>query len=245
MTSSRRGAHSGFMRNGYCVTDSDTSCARVQLLRANGVERPIDKASRDRFQIGFNNENDFCNNLEQQRIPYLANVEAIKGRFTGHADVVVGDTVYELKSVTSANVWRNVLQGKYKLSNLAQLIGYMWALDKQHGKLVYTLYVDSARSGEVEFSVRLSDSGVITMDGVIIEFTLQDWLDHHRYLLNEMDNRYLHPDRPTNPGDVWSTPCSWCFWNPVCDRFNVFKDTAEEFISKCTTHLANKGVNND
>lgn len=231
---STRGAHSSFVKDGYCHTDSNVGCSRILLLRERGVQEVHDAATLARFKVGMDNEAYYCRTFLQGLI-YRTDVQLAKGDFMGHADVITHDTVYELKSVTSENVWKNVQNGKYKLSNLAQLIGYMWASGKGDGVLAYTMYRGDplAPISTKQFSVKLCDDGTIVVDGVLITYTLQDWHAHQAYLLHDLNGTHLHVDMPLSPGESFFTPCTWCFANNVCDKFNAFTQTTNEFVELC------------
>lgn len=232
-TKTIRGAHSGFMRDGYCHTDSAVSCGRVMRLRVESVEERHDAATLARFEIGKNNEYFFLQTLTEE---YQHDVEIITGDFEGHADVVTDKCVYELKSVTSKNVWKKVQQGKYKLSNLAQLVGYMITLNRPAGILVYTLYEDENPISSVEFNITIVNEQIF-VNNKFIRYSVPDWRAHQLYLKNQLDSEYLDPDRPMNPDDSFFTPCTWCKWNSVCDTFNAFEETADTFIERCRSLL--------
>lgn len=241
----RRGAHSGFMKNGYCHTDSSVSCGRVQLLRAKGVEEVHNEATLARFALGKNNETDQHTDWAMFGTEFLPDVEVVKERFEGHADAVIGTTVYELKSVTSPYVWRNVKQGKYKLSNLAQVVGYMWALNLTKGVLAYTRYENEERKETISFDIGLNEYNEIFVNAKFSGYTLEDWRQHHEYLLNDLDNDFVSVDRPVDPSSSWFAPCTFCKWNPVCDRFNAYKQTSKDFVNECKAYLEHEGKKND
>lgn len=238
--SKTRGAHSGFMKNGYCHTDSNASCARILLLRNRGVEETHDEATLARFKVGTDNEDYFCRTF-LSGLQYQTDVPLSRGDFMGHADVVTHDTVYELKSVTSERVWKAVLDGKYKLSNLAQLVGYLWASGLQDGVLAYTMYRETALKlipvFTKQFSVKLADTGAIIVDGVQVEYTLQEWHSHQTYLISDLNGTHLQPDMPLNPNDAFFTPCTYCWVNSVCDKFNAFTQPTDEFVEACKNQL--------
>lgn len=234
-----RGAHSGFLKDNYCHTDGAVACQRVMLLRDRGVEEYKSPETLERFALGNGNENYFCDT-------FLAGVEhqrdvLIEGpNFEGHADAIAGDTVYELKSVTSNNVWRNVCSGDYKLSNLAQLVGYMLMSGRDYGVLAYTKYVDKKPTDTIQFAVKLTSSGAIVVNGVFTKYTTVDWWNHHKYMVAGLLENWLNPDRPVDPKFGFNAPCMWCTWNPVCDKFNAFTQDSEKFVDMCRESIKPK-----
>lgn len=225
-----RGAHSGFMRNGYVHTDSNVSCGRVMLLRAHGVEEHKDAATLARFAIGHRNEEVYCEQYLKD-VPHERDVLLSTDTFEGHADVVTDDAVYELKSVTSPKVWSNAKAGKYKLSNLAQLVGYMIVGGRDAGWLCYTFYEGGEPKATVQFEVTF-DVMAIHVNGAPTGYCKSDWWEHHFYMLRELNSvGPLHPDQPVDPSNNFGTPCTWCPFSSVCDSFNPWRGSKEEFIA--------------
>ena len=64
--------------------------------------------------------------------------------FVGHVDFINEDFIYELKSVTSKNTYRDVFRKeKPKAQNILQLATYMVALERDKGKLIYGSFIDT------------------------------------------------------------------------------------------------------
>lgn len=241
-----RGAHSAFLVEGVIHTSDQASCPRVALLRSRDVQQKHDEATLARFEIGHQNEVYFCDTF-LQHTDYQSDKEVVRGFFTGHADLVVRDTVYELKSVTSKNVYKKVFdKGQYKLSNLAQLIGYMWASGNRSGILAYTFWEEKAEEDvdnkyskshkpgiTRQFSVSLLDDGAIVVDGLVIDYTLAQWYNHHKLLVESINRPMVHVDFPFNPQDEWTNPCKWCPFHKVCESFNPRTESVESFVEQC------------
>lgn len=243
-----RGAHSGFLVNGEILGTDKNCCPRAVLLRANGVEEVHDEATLARFAVGNRNEDYFCDNILKGQL-LQRDAEVIRDYFTGHADIIVGDTVYELKSVTSKNVQKKVFEkGEYKLSNLAQLVGYMWASGRRNGVLAYTFWEEveggsdysatHAPGSTRSFAVAITDFGHIIVDGVFIPYTLKHWHDHHKMLVDAVNKPEIPQIFPKNPSEPWASPCMYCPFKAVCHALPARKVSPKSFVAAARKELA-------
>jgi hypothetical protein len=184
--------------------------------------------------------------------------------FEGHADVVSDSMVYELKSVSSPNVYRQIFKrSKPKIANIVQLVGYMLASDRYVGKLVYGAYVDVVEyttltqlsKDEVlelvkdfkpeikSFHVTVdSETGDIKVDGLLQDFTTADliafWKETATFL-NAPEDTPL-PARPTDITKKNGNVCFFCNKKAICAVSETmtkksFLTATQDFINKRNT----------
>lgn len=148
-----RFGNSAFFINGKVITNKE-GCLRIILLRANGIEMPIQPQTRKTFALGHANEEVFIENyIKPLNCEYEVEKEFLnttkEGTFeVGHCDVIAYNVdtkepvVFELKSVSSINSHKEyILRDKYKTDNLAQLINYMHMAKANEGYLVYSSFI--------------------------------------------------------------------------------------------------------
>jgi hypothetical protein len=148
-----RFGNSAFFINGKVITNKE-GCLRIILLRANGIEMPIQPQTKKTFALGHANEEVFIENYikplncEFEKEKEFLNTTK-EGTFeVGHCDIIAYNVdtkapiVFELKSVSSINSHKEyVLRDKWKTDNLAQLINYMHLAKSEEGYLVYSSYI--------------------------------------------------------------------------------------------------------
>jgi len=254
-----RGSNTGLFINGQFLSQYDSSCPRTILIRDLGLEErkgddfPVFVLGRD-FERWFK-----TTLITEYTEEYLAKFDITENiGFEGHADVVVGDTVYELKSLTSMNTERQVFKrGKPKKGNLIQLIGYMLSSDRVKGKLIYGSYTDvieyktllELTADEVLeivknysprlkiFNVELTDVGKVLVDGIEQNFVVDNivdfWQESAKFL--EQDENAPLPAKPADM-DGKGNPCFFCPMNKVCLQNPVskkqFTEMAQNLIDK-------------
>jgi hypothetical protein len=146
--------NSAFAKNGDVITNKE-GCLRIVLLRAHGVESKISPQTKKTFALGHANEKVFVENyivnnpdiesfIEEKEYLQLFDNGTSK---VGHSDVVAIGTngtpiIFELKAVSSVSKHKDyVLNGEYKLDNLAQCVNYMLHFKAPVGYLVYSSYI--------------------------------------------------------------------------------------------------------
>lgn len=237
-----RGSATGLNINGNYLSGYEASCARTAMIRNAGLQEQKEN-SFPVFVLGRYFETWFKSQL---LCPYEEEVEAKfeiipEVTFEGHADLLVDETVYELKSVSSLNTHRQVFtKGIFKKANLIQLCGYLLATEHTKGRLVYGSYVDvleykallqlteaevleiaSETTPQIKiFDVELTDSGEVVVDGKVQDFHTDDilkfWKELAAYLLTE-ETEPLAP-RPLDIEKGKGTACFFCSNKSICDK---------------------------
>lgn len=263
MTKQLRGGNSvGYIRRGVLYSDSSSGCLRRILLRAHGVEETNhNKRTLNVFALGVYSEELFeeiylAGKFEYDRekqivVPLSKNVE-----FSGRSDYVVKspDCVYELKSCTSKNTYKKVFKdGQWKQDNLVQLVNYMLFWEIAVGKLCYTSYCDLldyktlgdfteervkelARESKKEtrvFDVVFDWEGFVCVDGKRTELNVTEVLSFQQSACNALENDIVCVDRPQQETESMFNACYSCPARTVCDRFEQFRFSSEQFVAEC------------
>lgn len=220
-------------------TDYATGCIRNLLLKSYGLQESLKQETSAR---GAANEARFIRNLApeeavgveiERNSPCNAVTPAVE--WGGRSDLVrlpdkLGDAqllphIWELKSTGSKNKLRDLRVGKYTTENLAQLVAYMSDFAVDTGSLVYSYYAVNKDSGfdemlyEREFKVTIDDVGMIVVDNQPTAFHVADQLDHRLAAAEALDNNIVW-DRPYNWSASWGSPCTFCPFKNVCDRYD-------------------------
>jgi CRISPR/Cas system-associated exonuclease Cas4 (RecB family) len=245
-----RGGNSAFFKDGKFHSHDQSGCPRQVLLRAHGIEAPVDDLRTQKtFNIGFLNEELFVKHYMQGL--FTSTDHAInepiteKVNFEGHADVVTEDLVFELKSVTSKSTWEQVSKGKPKLSNIAQCVNYMLSQRVQKGYLVYSLYayVQGLELPDIFFEIFIDNDGNILLNGNQTGYSLTDIVSDRHTKAKVLENNEVYPERPVNPTGKQS-PCFYCPFQSVCDKWDKatqnkstekFLDRAKEIVNAIKT----------
>ena len=210
------------------------------MLRAHGIENPVDDIRTQKtFNVGFLNEDLFVKHYMSQ-LPHCVDYaidEPIteKINFEGHADVVTDDLVFELKSVTSRNTWEQVRKGTPKISNVAQCVNYMVSREVQRGYLVYSLYayVQGLELPDIFFEITIDDDGNIMVNGKETGYHVEHIVADRQTKARVLEDNTVFPDRPVAAKKGDKSPCFYCPFKMVCDRWDKGElETTEEFLQK-------------
>jgi hypothetical protein len=203
------------------------------------VEEPTDNIrTKKTFAIGHINEKLF---VEHYLSDSFIRTEALISEpitaltnFEGHADIEAEGLIFELKSVTSNNTWKQVMAGKPKIANLAQLTSYMLSRRVSEGYLVYSLfaYVAGIDLPDVFFKVSIDNEGEILVNSKATGFSLEHIVSDRRNKAMVLENDIVYGERPVNPGGEKS-PCFYCPFKTVCDSWDKKEiTTTSQFIGK-------------
>lgn len=258
-----RGSNSGFIINGEVITSDPSGCLRTVLIRDLKLPEELPNTSFSNVMtIGAFNEDAFFALAHFNGVPTLLREELLtevisdKVIFTGHADFMNGDTVYETKSITSKRVHAAVIKkGVYKVSNLAQLVRYMLVSNRLKGELVYTSYIDKldyselsflnkkevisramASAGETrKFIIEIAQDGAILVDRELTPFHVQHSWEHLHQAAEFLVSSSNLPPRPAR--SVSSDPCFFCPLKAVCETSPA---TKKEFLELATATILSK-----
>lgn len=259
MTLQIRGGNAGLFRNGEYRTDSNNGCPRMIKLRSYGFQAGVeDPATLKVFKLGHMFEDWFA--VEN---PGLTREHCVKFNisqkveFVGHVDFMSDDYLYELKSVTSKNTYREVFKkGKPKEQNLLQLITYMVALERDKGKLIYGSYTKKITYEQfeelgddefeemcetlvpddtIEFHIHMCEDGHFYCNNVELDIHITDitefWQEASLMILDEDV-----PPKPTKLAEKnFFGPCHFCPAKNICasdyDSWDQFYLTVKNFIA--------------
>lgn len=239
-----RGSNSSFFKNKEFHTESSAGCPRIALLRSHGLEEPKNTVrTRKTFALGHVNEEIFCEHymadilhLREKAIEEKVTDQTV---FIGHSDVVTQNTVFELKSVSSKGVWEGIKEGRYKKSNLAQLVNYMISLEYTKGYLVYSLYayVDGIDLADIFFEVEIREDGGIYVDGNYSDYTVKNLLDARKEMAAVVEENKVFPRRPKSGK---SGACKYCPFSKVCKEIEETGETDTEKFLNQTKEIINE-----
>ena len=255
-----RGGNAGLYKNTEYRTDTSNGCPRIIKLRAHGFQPAITEASTQKvfklghlFETWFAVENPSLTPEHEVRFSITEDVE-----FVGHVDFINDDFIYELKSVTSKNTFRDVFKKKKpKEQNLLQLITYMVALERDKGKLIYGSFIntitydkfetlgddefeqmceDIKPDDTIEFFITLSSDGQFYCDGNPLDISVSDicefWDKASQMIMDEEV-----PDKPTRLNEKnYFGPCHFCDMKNICasdyDSWDEFYHTVKNFVAQ-------------
>lgn len=255
-----RGGNAAIFRNGEFRTDSSSGCVRIAKLRSNDFQAAIDEPRTLKvFKIGHMFEDWF---QYQSKTP-LKKEEQVKFEinkdveFIGHIDYMDDEFLYELKSVTSKNTYRDVFKKKKpKMQNVLQLATYMVALERDKGKLIYGSFLktvsydqleelgddefedmcDTLKPDELmEFNIHMCENGHFYCNNVEIGIHILDITE----FWNEAAKLIINKDIPPRPEKLDSKsffgPCDYCPLKDICaneyDSWDEFYQTVKNSIA--------------
>jgi hypothetical protein len=254
-----RGGNAGVFKNGEFRTDTSNGCPRVIKMRAHGFQAGVVEASTAKvFKVGHLFEEWFAHENPGLIAEHPVTFNITEGvDFAGHIDFVGQEFIYELKSVTSKNTYRDVFKKKKpKDQNLLQLITYMVALERDKGKLIYGSFTKTITydmfeelgddefeemcetlkpDDTIEYFVEIQPNGEIHCDGKLIDITVTDVCE----FWNQAAAMVLDEDVPAKPGKLneknYFGPCHFCDLKNICasdyDSWDQFYHTVKNFVA--------------
>lgn len=254
-----RGGNAAIYRNGEIRTDTSSGCPRMFKLRSIGFQPAInDPRTLKVFKLGQMFEDWYGDNnpqLEKEReVRFEVNDDV---EFIGHIDYSDEEYLYELKSVTSKNTFREVFKKKKpKMQNVLQLATYMVALERDKGKLIYGSFTNTLQydmledldddkfedicdtlkpDATMEFNITISDSGTFSCDGEEIDLHVSDIVE----FWEAASQIILDDEVPVKPEKINSKsffgPCDFCELKNICaneyDSWDEFYLTVKNFVA--------------
>lgn len=252
------GSSSGFMWGDLVISKYSSPCLRNIYLKAWGIYTGL---SDPKYAVlGALNEERY-EKEDVASYPDLKSAEReqeIKNPlsfnssylFSGRADFVTESygnpnvVVHENKSADSTNTRLEVIRkGNYVPENLAQLVSYMDQKKTPYGVLSYDFY-ERGKSKKQEdvskwyrregrrFAVEINKNGIILVDQQASLFSIRDLWDHQKAQVRCIENDEIGP-RPYNWEQKWGSPCTFCKFKPVCDRWDSEEiKTTKEFVEE-------------
>jgi hypothetical protein len=239
---------SGFVRNGE-VHGGPSACPRKILLRDHGIEPTPPEGSEEwyrsqlTFGIGHVGEDVFArylvaNQKEFKQEWFVCGKLDEDTEIAGSVDFIVEGTPYELKCISSTNVYEKVfVKNEFKTENLCQLANYMLELEVDAGVLQYTSVVYhkatkwKAKPEVKKFLVKIDEEGNFLVDNKTV-FTVEEMLEHRELARWCLVNQTVWAGRPKSEG--FFDACGLCWWRDVCDAFDSKEiNKTEDFLTRC------------
>lgn len=240
---------SGFLVGEAVHCTYNGPCLRNILALSNGLWDQIDPVYA---QVGALNEEAYEKKIPpglkySRELPIRHPVAAVPDvDCSFRADFVFEDRVVELKSVVSENSASRTIgkSGKPKLDNLAQVTAYMVSLAKDKAELIYTQYKKSDELWKEHksrtYNIAVDAEGFLRVDGLSSGYTVYDYIAHRNEAAKVVSTQTVGP-RPNNAYARYGSPCTYCPWNKVCERFDEGRITSSgEFINECKKVLEAK-----
>jgi len=240
-----RGGTAGVMlQDGTLISEYANQCLRQKLIKAAGILTPNTLRDEITFANGLAWEGVFTalksssvwDSFEDQ-VEVVVQTE--HGPWYGTADFVATykgtKIVLDTKTIQSVGSYVALRAGEVKVDNIAQLLGYMIALDAKVGALACATTFSMSKSfmgkalqekcgGSITpdmhiITVKIIDAKVLIQSGEVIkywEYTIEDVLRYRDYQVRMLRDKLVAP-RPITPGG--SKPCFNC---PMFNTCNVF-----------------------
>ena len=80
-----------------------------------------------------------------------------------------------------------------------------------------------------EFKVEFGKSGEILVDGVAYPLTVRDQLTHQLNSAEVLRDEVIW-DRPDNADSAWKSPCKFCTYKEVCNKYDQGKIKSKEEV---------------
>lgn len=244
-----RGSSAGIFRNSEFLSDANNACPRKSYLRHLNIQEKPNAFTKIIFGLGFQFERYFADNWKFVGTPQFE-VAVHDDNFTGHADVVDDEFVYETKSCSSKNTYAQVYKkGIAKSNHIFQLCHYLIALERTKGRLCYGSYVtkdlDYSKMKQMQhvqiakllenaipeirvFDVTIEEAGFIHVNGEPYEnLHVSEFLNFRTELTSIIEQNELPPRVESLKLSGWTNPCQFCPLATLCET-NV--TNLEEFV---------------
>lgn len=225
-------------------TDSPSGCLRSIVISAQGIRTDI---APEYQLIGATHEHQHMRKLGA-RLAFRE--RSIQRELTPHVTqsgrMDFGTTdgeIHETKATSSEYTKRSAIgKGEPKANHVAQLVTYLINTKTPKGRLIYGYYEENAEgflvlAGQREIEVAIDEAGNILIDGATYEWTVADQLAHTTLATAALEAIPAVPERPANAEQQWGSPCGYCTFKSVCDRYDAgqemdFFDEAREAAAK-------------
>jgi hypothetical protein len=228
---------SGFLWGRQPVTTYDSGCFRsIAWSTANrDLRGSIPTAYA---MVGARHEYNHAGRLHDEGVAFhreLSMGEQVPGTeviYTGRCDFLLPGSVDETKATFSASAKNYILRkGQWKVSHLAQLVGYLWQQEFKKGRIVVGVYEfhpediftgnEYHHIGTRDFQVEIQDDGQIFLDTKPTPYYVQDQLAHVHVAARVVQERKVWPERPFGWQNKWGSPCHFCKFKGLCDKYEA------------------------
>jgi len=226
-------------------TESSSGCLRALVISANGIRGDI---APEYKLVGAFHEDNYATELgdkilhrERSIQRQLSDTVVQSGRMDFE---LTNGEIHETKATYSESIRRSAIKnGDPKLNHVAQLVSYLINEKKSCGRLVYGYYEENPQgvlycADRREIVVEINDSGDILIDGAIYEWSVLDQVTHTTLAAKALEDITQIPERPINAGDGFASPCRFCDYREVCDRYDAGE--VENFLGDAQAAIQNK-----
>ncbi len=221
---------SGFAEGRLVYTDYNSGCLRKIGFNALGVLEPFPESTA---QVGADNEQNYEEKLKAEGTPYerekTVTVDLGAGvHLSGRIDFITRDRLIELKSTRSPSKRTKLRAGTVTTENVAQIVAYMVATERDSAELIYT-YIDEKKKTQehFNFTVKIDSGGRIHINGELYRYDVYSYLAHRGHavdLLSKLSNSVgsviADTDRPAKFADKFGSPCNYCAFRSACGRLD-------------------------
>lgn len=240
---------SGFAWGNLAITEYDSGCLRAIVFKGLSPHRT--EIDPKYMRVGAHHEDAHAAALEQQGIPFEREIvmkeEVLPGvQLSGRCDFLLEREIHETKGSLSKSAGY-VLKGKFKVGHLSQLVTYMLHWDKPIGRIVFAAYKEAGdafkETGRRTFTITLGHGGGVLVDDLNTPYFVQDLLAHRNTAAVLLSERRVHPERPLNHDAKFGSPCAYCPFKTVCDKYDAGALTDEQAITQADEVISGKHVN--
>lgn len=241
---------SAFMEGRIVYTDYDSGCLRKIGFNAFGVKVPFDSKTAD---VGAENEANFERELVKENVEYkrehpftvnLAGGVLVSGRI----DFVTSTRLIELKSTRSTNKRTKLRAGAPSTENVAQLVAYMFALERDSAELIYTYINEEKNTKEnYPFTVKIEPSGQILINDEAYRYDTFSYLSHRSAAARVVSRvsggdwrAIVDSDRPANYDSKYASPCNYCPFRFACAKLDRGEVTGVEGVLESANESVSK-----
>jgi hypothetical protein len=234
----------GWLWGDLPLTQYDSGCPRSIVWRQHNADLRTQIDPRY-AEIGARHEAWFeeahADKIEAREVPIKE--ELVKGvLYSGRADVLMKDgSIVETKGSDNLKTIPTIIkQGKWKASWLGQLASYFWLFGRDRGQIVYGVYGPEGQLANRTFNVRVEDDGRLTVDGKGTAFSVQDNITFYTRVAEAVADKVVWPERPLGWANKWGSPCSYCQFKPLCDKYDQGLVGEEESFQVARDYLGGK-----
>lgn len=245
LTVARGGTAGVMLQDGTYISEYANQCLRQRFIKSVGIRTPNTLRDEITFANGLTWEALFTalktspvwDSFEDQ---VAVTVQTPEGPWYGTADFVAvykgNKIVMDTKTVQSVGSYVDMRAGKVKIDNIAQLLGYMVALDAKIGVLACATTFSMSKSfmgkalqekcgGSIApnmhiITVKIVDAKVLIQSGEVTkywEYTIEDVLRYRDYQVKMLRDKLIAPRPVTSEG---SRPCFNCPLSKVCGLYD-------------------------
>lgn len=232
-----RGGFSAFQWGDLTVTQYDSGCLRSIVFRCYAnIDIEIDPIYQT---LGAYHEDKYASEHNVNRREIVVRHHIIpEVEYSGRVDFELEDgSITETKSSLRK---KHKLQNDPKINHLGQLTSYLNWLERSIGRVDWGQYTeDLKQTDHKNFEVEIAKDGQLIINGNLSPYYAQDQLEHMTKAAELISSWKLHEVRPLNWDDKYKSPCTFCPFKSVCDKYDAGLITNDEALYEAREKLIN------